>query len=91
MKYKIIIEGGFSGISRKYEGEIEVSGSETQKLLSALNTKYTSRFNIPDGQTYHILLEEDTKKHQAVFNEKNVPEEIRKLIAKAKQKNRQLP
>lgn len=87
MKYKVVIEGGFTGISRKYEGEISVSDLDTHKLIDALHSGDHSRLNIPDGQAYHVFLEENTQKYQAVFNEKSMPEEIRKLVAKAKEKN----
>ncbi len=88
MKYKIIIEGGFTGISRKYEGDMAVSELKAKSLFSALHTDDKTRSNIADGQTYDISLDDNHKKYQAVFNEKNVPDEIRELIAQVKQKNR---
>ncbi|WP_339704453.1 hypothetical protein [uncultured Kriegella sp.] len=86
MKYKIVVEGGFTGITRKYEGEISVSELETSTLIDAMGHGDDSQLNIPDGQAYQVFLQEDAQKYQAVFNEKSMPEAIRRLMAKVKQK-----
>lgn len=82
MKYEITIEGGFTGIPKIHEGEITIGDKEKTMLLQAISKKVVPlNENIRDGLNYHIKLIDEDINYESVYDEKNIPAEIRKLLA----------
>jgi len=88
MKYKVIVEGGFTGISREYHGELLLTPTETASILEAMNEDVAKNRQIRDGLDYVVELENDTKVYHRKFEENNIPLSIRKFIDKVKQNKR---
>lgn len=81
MKYKVSIEGGFSGIPRLYQGELSWRGEDARALLGALDKAGTmGHKNWPDMQEYHIEITEGDETCQARIPESNLPRIVRKFI-----------
>ena len=81
MKYEIRIEGGFTGIPKEMNGEIDLPEQDLKGLRHLLNQDPSpTNFNIRDGQTYHLKLIEGDEVHLASFEETNLPLPIRRFI-----------
>lgn len=81
MKYKVTIEGGFTGIPKKYLGHVELSNDEKSELVTAMKSTLSSNnVNIRDGLQYEVTLGKGTSKVKAHFNETNLPLTIREFI-----------
>lgn len=84
MKYKVIVEGGFTGIPREYEGELGLTPIETKSILEGMNMGGTENQNIRDGLNYIIEIENNNKMVLRKFDEATIPQSIRKFIDKVK-------
>ena len=85
MKYEIEIEGGFSNIPKKFEGEIELDKNSQKELIRLFEVSNENESTIPDGFSYHFLMIDDKNKmYKARFNEKNLPENLRSFVQKIK-------
>jgi hydroxymethylpyrimidine pyrophosphatase-like HAD family hydrolase len=82
MKYSIFINGGFVGIPREYEGTMQLDEDVRKELIQALNQKEPLSNEIRDGFTYHIKIEDEEQEYKAVFDDKNLPEPVLKIIQK---------
>ncbi|ADV51227.1 hypothetical protein Celal_3983 [Cellulophaga algicola DSM 14237] len=81
MKYSLSISGGFTGITKKYAGEVSVAGTELKKIVEALNTPPLAKNeNLRDGLQYHLNVQKDTENYEANFDDSNLPSPIRSLI-----------
>jgi len=81
MKYEIFVEGGFTGIPKKYEGNIDMSEENVSRLLDVMNNPNISDSSIKDGFLYRVTLFDTEKTIEAQFDEKTIPPIIRQLIA----------
>lgn len=89
MKYKIIVEGGFAGISREYEGEVELTPEETKSILEGMNEGGGfQNQDIRDGFSYVIKIENDNEVLRRKFEEGNMPRSIRNFMDRVRQTNR---
>ena len=82
MKYSIFINGGFVGIPQEYEGNMQLDADDKEELLRAIEKKVALSDELRDGFTYHIKLEDEAQEYKAIFDEKNLPEPVLKLIQK---------
>ncbi|WP_273566809.1 hypothetical protein [Maribacter halichondriae] len=80
MKYEIHVEGGFTGIPKKYEGNIDISEKDTSRLLDLMNNPNPLDNDIRDGFLYHVTLFDTEKTIEAQFDEKTLPPIIRQLM-----------
>ena len=81
MKYEILIEGGFTGIPKKYQGDIELGEEDKQDLWHAfIRNEQVHNPNLRDGRTYQITLVEGDKVQRASFGETDLPLSIRQFI-----------
>ena len=79
MKYEILVEGGFTGIPRKYEGDLDLDQEGISRLLELMNASSPPSTEIRDGLTYHVTLFDNEKSIEALFDENALPKEIRAL------------
>lgn len=87
MRYQVTIEGGFQGIRREYEGELNLSTDEKDKLLKVLeNFSKDSNPQLRDGFLYTISFDEGAFQRTGSFDESNLPTEIREFIDKIQAK-----
>lgn len=83
MKYTITIEGGFTGIPKEYEGILELEGKKEKQLLSYLEDTPTGlNESLRDGRVYRIKLTTASGDCEAVFDDSNLPGELRRFIDK---------
>ncbi|MBU2973037.1 protealysin inhibitor emfourin [Zobellia sp. B3R18] len=80
MKYHINIEGGFTGISRQFEGEIDLDKAKEEEMLNALAEKQEINSQIRDGFTYTVKLMDNNGVYESQFNESNLPSSLRTFI-----------
>ena len=87
MKYKISIEGGFTGIPKEYLGEVNLDEEDENRLLHAIaGPEPKGNLQLRDGLTYKIILQTDTLARTAIYDESNVPESIRDFIKSIREK-----
>ncbi len=82
MKYEIFVEGGFTGIPKKYEGNINMSEESALRLLDLMNNPNPLDNAIKDGFLYHVTLFDSEKTIEAQFDEKTLPPIIRQLMTR---------
>jgi len=88
MKYEILIEGGFTGIPKEYKGNIDVQDKTKKSLFEAFDSKRTQENTaLRDGLQYHLKLIDGEEKHEARYDETNLPLPIRQFIATISKKN----
>ncbi len=80
MKYEILVEGGFTGFSKKYEGEIGLGNEDFMALFKAMNESSPQNVNLCDGLIYRVTLFDNEKSIEARFDEKNLPHSIRQML-----------
>ncbi|WP_276166809.1 protealysin inhibitor emfourin [Zobellia alginiliquefaciens] len=80
MKYEINIEGGFTGISKRFEGEVKLNKNEEQEMLDAVSVKQEDHSHLRDGFTYTVKLTDEEGVYESQFNESNLPKKIRHFI-----------
>ena len=81
MKYKIRIDGGFTGFPRDYDGEVELEGPKAIALLSALEASpEAGGGNWPDALHYTIEVQHGTVSRKAAFSEPDIPAAIREFL-----------
>lgn len=85
MKYKVNIEGGFTGLLREYAGEITLEPTGEKALVEAMESKSAKRNQkLRDGLLYRITLEDGANVYQADFYGPYLPNSIRDFIDKIK-------
>ncbi|NNF19927.1 MAG: hypothetical protein HKN61_09110 [Flavobacteriaceae bacterium] len=85
MKYKVIVDGGFTGIRRTYEGDVKLKGEELQSLIAALRESHLpTKPPLNDGEQYSWFLEDDDNTIEAIFDEQNHPPALRKFLDQIK-------
>ncbi|MDC6351510.1 hypothetical protein PP178_08080 [Zeaxanthinibacter sp. PT1] len=85
MKYKVIVDGGFTGIRRTYEGDVSLDEEERKILLSALRESHLpTKPPLNDGEQYSWFLENDDDIIEAIFDEQNHPPALRKFLEQIK-------
>lgn len=81
MKYKIRIDGGFTGFPREYDGEIKLEAQKAAELLSALETSTKkAEGGWPDALHYTIEVQHDAISRKAAFTEPGLPGVIREFL-----------
>ena len=80
MKYRVLIEGGFTGIPREYEGELALNEKERLILLKSLDNVPMPNEQLRDALCYQLKLIDQDMVYQAQFDDSNLPMEIRKFI-----------
>ncbi len=81
MKYKIRIDGGFTGFPREYEGDIKLEARKAEELLLALDTSSRKvEGEWPDALHYTIEVQQDAIIRKAVFSEPGVPVVLREFL-----------
>lgn len=87
MKYTILIEGGFTGIPKKYMGEITLTTLERDRLFTAMETAQPPPNEaLRDAFSYHIRLEEGERVLDKKFSEPHLPDSLRQFIDQLKQR-----
>ena len=81
MKYEILVEGGFTGIPKKYEGEIDLPSEEINTLINLMKGATKVNENLRDGKIYNVEIGYTNNVFRAVFSDKNIPAAIRKIVA----------
>lgn len=85
MKYKVNIEGGFTGLLREYEGEINLGPKDEVALLEAMKSVPTERNQrLRDGLLYQIRLEDGDIVYHGDFYGPNLPNSVRDFMGKIK-------
>ncbi len=82
MKYSIFINGGFVGIPKEYEGNMQLEVDVKKELIQAMKKEAPLSDEIRDGFTYHIKLQDEAEEYKAIFDDTNLPEPVLKLIQK---------
>jgi hypothetical protein len=83
MKYQIKIEGGFAGISKEYNGELHFSPDERKAILKSFQHPVKSNeARMRDGFIYSISLHDGETWHTANFDEANLPNGMREVLAR---------
>ncbi|MGI9550107.1 MAG: protealysin inhibitor emfourin [Aurantibacter sp.] len=80
MNYEILVEGGFTGIPKKYEGDMALTEERLLELLKLMNASKPSNSNLRDGFLYRVTLFDNDKSIEAQFEEDNLPEAIREIL-----------
>lgn len=81
MKYKVTIEGGFTGIPKEYEGVMDVEREKEKQLLRCLEAIPPGHNeSLRDGRLYRIKLTTASRDCQSVFDDSNLPGELRSFI-----------
>ncbi len=88
MKYEILIEGGFTGIPKRYAGDIDLGEKTKESLYKAFDRKPSPESStLRDGLLYHLKLVDGEKERDARFDETNLPLSIRQFIDTISKKN----
>ncbi len=83
MKYEISVEGGFANIPKNYHGDIALPEEEIHALYHMMAAKSaSSNPQLRDGQLYRIKLISQGEVTEAVFDDSNIPSQIRAFIGK---------
>jgi hypothetical protein len=81
MKYKVSITGGFTGIPREYEGELDLEEDKEKQLLGILSAAPSSKNELlRDGRIYRIELTTGSRDFRSEFDDSNLPSELRSFI-----------
>lgn len=81
MKYRITVEGGFTGIPKSYEGEVTIKANEARILLSALETpQKTGNPALRDSFLYRFQLSGEGKVAEGLYDDSNLPEILRTFL-----------
>ncbi len=88
MKYEVFIDGGFTGFRRSYQGELLLGNNEKKEIFRTLKHKPKPSNDIRDGFQYHVKLVDGDIEYNTVFDELNLPSQIRRLIDLIKLKAR---
>lgn len=81
MKYRITIEGGFTGIPQFYEGEIAVKAKEAKKLFSALESpQNAANPDLRDAFLYRFQFIGEGKAARGMYDDSNLPEVLRTFL-----------
>ncbi|MDT7830530.1 hypothetical protein RQM65_17815 [Pricia sp. S334] len=81
MKYEILIEGGFTGIPKEYNGHIEVEDKAKENLFEAFDRKLTPENTaLRDGLHYYLKLVDGEEEREARYDETNLPMPVREFI-----------
>ena len=80
MRYEILAEGGFIGIPKKYEGELDLSEKDLSALLESMSLINPINVNLRDGIIYNITLYDNEKSIEAQFDEDTLPQKIRAIL-----------
>ncbi len=82
MRYQLEIEGGFAGISKTYTGELQLDDIREQQIRRVLKEKPPSTDpNLRDHLRYQLQVTIKEKRYTGEYNDMNLPDEIRDLIA----------
>ncbi len=85
MKYKVNIEGGFTGLLRKYTGEITLEPVGEKALLEAMGSVSAKQNQkLRDGLLYRITLEDGDKVYKANFYGPYLPNPVRDFMDRIK-------
>jgi hypothetical protein len=80
MKYEIFIDGGFMGFPKTYQGEVFLENDIKRAIFKGMKTKLKPSEDLRDGLRYHLKLIGDNIEYAAVFDELNLPIQIRRFI-----------
>ena len=81
MNYKIQVEGGFMGISKVYQGSLDLSSDEMDELIALMELDFKKDEYLRDGLIYNVELSDENHTLMGVFDEKNVPKIFRALMS----------
>ncbi len=87
MKYKINIEGGFTGIPKQFEGEVKLDKNKEREMLDAVGEKREDHSHLRDGFTYTVKFTGDDGVYESQFGESNLPSSIRSFITDIQKSN----
>ncbi|MCJ7465587.1 MAG: hypothetical protein MUO53_02720 [Maribacter sp.] len=88
MKYQIKVEGGFTGITKEYNGEMHFSPDERKAILKLLQNPVKSKnTGLRDGFVYSFMLRDGTSSYTAHFDEANLPITLRNVLARISKKS----
>ncbi|QWX85232.1 hypothetical protein H0I23_06230 [Cellulophaga sp. HaHaR_3_176] len=89
MKCVVTISGGFTGITKTYEGEVDLPEQKEKEIFNLLSdAQITKNENFRDGLKYHVQFKDTFKQHEAYFSDPNMPDAIRALITDVKNNNK---
>lgn len=82
MKYHIEIEGGFAGISKTLEGELDLSPDEKSALLRSMEKHDKRNEKLRDAFGYTVSLIDGERQVTANFDDTNLPKAIRNILTR---------
>jgi len=82
MKYKILVEGGFTGIPKIFEGELDLNAEESSRLFALMMEPEEQNEQLRDGYRYNVSLSDSDVALSAIFNDNNLPQAIRGILAR---------
>lgn len=82
MKYKILVEGGFTGIPKTYEGELDLNAEESSLLFALMMEPEEQNEQLRDGYRYDVSLSDSDVALRASFNDSSLPQAIREILAR---------
>lgn len=81
MKYVVEISGGFTGIPKRYEGELSMTAEEEKSILDAMTDQAGSENPyLRDSQVYTIELTTEGVSMKRTFTEPAIPDIIRRFM-----------
>lgn len=86
MKYEVLIDGGFMGFPKTYQGEVFLEEDIKSAIFKGMKTEFKPSSDLRDGFRYHLKLTDENINHTAVFDELNLPLQIRQFIDSVRKK-----
>jgi hypothetical protein len=83
MKYQIKVEGGFTGITKEYNGEMYFSPDERKVIVKSFqNPVKVNNTRLRDAFVYSFTLRDGATLYTANFDEANLPIILREILAR---------
>ena len=86
MKYEVFIDGGFMGFPKTHQGEVFLEDDIKRAIFKGMKIKTKSSNDLRDGFRYHLKLIDNDIEHTAIFDELNLPLQIRRFIDSVRKK-----
>ena len=80
MKYEVFIDGGFMGFPKSYKGGSLLKDDEKKELFKLMKAKIKPSDDLRDGFQYHLKFIDNNIEYTAVFDELNLPLQVRRFI-----------
>lgn len=84
MKFELQVHGGFTGLSRNYSGELDLSAEEVSMLNELTMPDSKNDTGYRDQESYRITLKDETDTIRLHFTERELTPLLRELLRKMK-------